>query len=174
MSRGARAAEQPAGDDDRQPVDAEPVELVRGRGDREMPRAERRCGDRQRRLLDHERRGAAARDELLERLAGEREAQRVAHRLRHVVEHLALGRRPEDDVVRARLGDDDPRVREQRDARHVLRCAAAAVTPSATKMPPDETAEPALPRSLRAERPASRSREQRVAGSPTRTRSPRT
>ena len=61
-----------------------------------------------------------------ERFAGERERERVAHRLRHVAETFARRRRAKDDVAGAGLGDDDPRIREERDAAHVARRAAAA------------------------------------------------
>src|SRR5581483_2384230 len=106
--------QEPARNDDRDPLDAQPLELVcRGR-DRKMARAHRGPGEWQRRLLDDDRRRAATRDEALERLARKRERERVARRLWNVVERLALRRRPQDDLVRGRLDGQDPRVREQR------------------------------------------------------------
>jgi hypothetical protein len=138
------AAKEPSGDDDRESRHAEPLELVRGRGDRKVTRAECRRGDRKRRLLDHERCRSTAGDKAVDRLACERERERVAYRLWHVVQDVALRRRPKDDIVRAGLGDDDSRVGEQGYARHVLRCAAAAVTTSATQMPTERKRRAAL------------------------------
>ena len=74
--------------------------------------------------------------ELLERRAAERKGERVANGRADILELGARRRRSEDDVVRADVGDDDPGVRQERNARHVLRCAAAAESPSAMKIPP--------------------------------------
>ena len=62
----------------------------------------------------------ASRDELCERRAAQRKAERLAHGGLHVVERLARGGRAEDHVVVARLGDHDPRVGEEGNARHVV------------------------------------------------------
>src|SRR5262249_5582639 len=110
--------------------------------------------DRERRLLDHERRGPALRRELVERRSGEREMQRVTDRLGDVVERLAGQRGAEHQVVVACLGNDDAGVVEQRDAGHVPRRAAAAVIPSAMKMPPESQRRSFAPVPLRRSRPA--------------------
>ena len=75
------------------------VELRHRRRDRGPARVSERSGDGKRRRLDDDRRPPAARDERLERLAGEREAKRVANRSSHVGDRLAGRRRSKHDVV---------------------------------------------------------------------------
>ena len=103
------------GDEQRLPLEgrAGAVELGHRRGDRGPARIVRRSGDRERRRLDDDRRPAAARDERLERLAGEREAERVANGSRDVGDRLAGRRRSEHDVVVRRLHDGEPRAVRQ-------------------------------------------------------------
>ena len=79
--------------------------------------------ERQRRRLDDDGGPPAARRRLLERRAGQREAQRVAHRRADVLDRRGRRGRPEDDGVVGRVEVLDPRAREQRDARHAKRIA---------------------------------------------------
>ena len=72
-----------------------------------MPRAGGGPRDREGRLFDHERRRAAGADELLQRLAGEWEREGVEHGAPHVLQGFALPGRPQHEVVRAGVGDDD-------------------------------------------------------------------
>ena len=78
----ARAAREPARDEQRlvSGRNAQPLELGDGRGDRSLARVALRARQRQVRRLDDDRRARPARHERFERLAGEREAQRVADR----------------------------------------------------------------------------------------------
>ena len=132
-----RAAEQAAGHEDGHLPHTAAVELVRDGGDRLVARAVLDAGNRQRGLLDDDRRRPARRDELLERRPVEWKRQGVADGGRNVLDLVAGRMGSQHDVVRSRLRDDDPGVREQRNAGHVARRAAAAETPSATKRPPD-------------------------------------
>ncbi len=124
------------GDDDRQPLHAESRELGNDRGDRFLARVGRGRWNGQMRWLDHQRRGAAARHEPLERRACEREAESFAHRRPDIDDRGARGGGPQDDTVARYVDDRDPRARKKRDPLHYVRRAAAAVAPSATKMPP--------------------------------------
>ena len=119
LARG-RAPEEAAGDEDRHTLDAEAIELVADRRDHLVPRADLCRRDRQRRLLDHDRRRAAPRHQLREWPAGEGIGERFAHRGADVLDVVARPRRAQHDVVRPRLGDDDPGVRQQWDARHIV------------------------------------------------------
>ena len=119
LARG-RAPEEAAGDEDRHPLDAEALELVADRGDHLVSRADLGRRDRQRRLLDHDRRRAAAGHQLCERPAGEWIRERFPHRRADILDVVARPRRAQDDVVRPGLGDDDPGVRQQRDACHMV------------------------------------------------------
>ena len=148
------AAHQAARDEDGRPADAEALELLCDRRDRGVARADLNSGDGKRRLLDHDRRRAAALHERFERRTGERKLQRVAHRLADILQRLARKRRTQHQIVCAGLGDDDPRVIEQWDARHVLRRATAAVMPSATKTPPVNQRRTFAPVPVRRIRPA--------------------
>ena len=96
--------------------DADPLELVRGGGDRRLARVARGAGDRERGRLDEDRRPAAARDERLERLAREREPQRVADGGADVGDRLPRrrGRRDRDGALAA-VDDDEPRAVEERE-----------------------------------------------------------
>ena len=116
----ARAALEPARDEDRLRLGRNPrtLELADGRRDRRLPRVGRRPRDGQRRRFDDDRRAPAARHERLERLAGEREAQRVAHGRRDVGDRLARRRRREHGGILVRVDDRDPGADEKRDARH--------------------------------------------------------
>src|SRR5581483_9443772 len=98
--------------------DAEPLELVDDGGDGELARVERSARDRQRRRLDDDRRARGAPRERLERVALEREAERVAHGRADVRDRLTRRRRPQDDRVVGCRRDDEPRAREERDSRH--------------------------------------------------------
>jgi hypothetical protein len=89
----------------------------RGR-DRAAAGVERRAGNRQRRGLDDDRRVAAARHDRLERLSGERKAQRVADGGRHVGDRLDRRRRSDDDAVLAGVDERELRAGEERDAWH--------------------------------------------------------
>ena len=99
--------------------DADPLELVRGRGDRRLARVARGARDRERGRLDEDRRAAAARDDRLERLARERKPQRVADGGADVGDRLSRrrGRRDRDGALAA-VHDDEPRAVEDREARH--------------------------------------------------------
>ena len=77
-----------------------------------------RARERQRRRLDDDRRAPAAGDERLERLAREREAERVAHRGAHVGDRLARRGRPQHDRVVGHVDDGQARAEEERDALH--------------------------------------------------------
>ena len=76
-----------------------------------------RSGQRQLRRLDDERRGAAARDERLERRAGEGEAERVADGRGDVDDAFGGAARPQHDAV-ADVHDRDPRAGRDRNPRH--------------------------------------------------------
>ena len=136
-----RPPQQAARDEDRHLRDAEPLELVDDGRDRVVPRPVLRRRDRQRRLLDHDRRGAAARDEPLERLARERKAR--------APRAPPAGRRRAPRAAAAAGGRRRRRpARRRRSAsRRAAGCASRAapvrpprVIPSATKMPPVEPA----------------------------------
>ena len=132
-----RPAREAARDQDRDLLHAEADELVGDGGscDVHWPRVDR--GDRQRRLLDHDRRCAAGLHQFRERLAREWERKRVEHRPADVLERLALPWRPQDEIVVLGVGDDETRVVQERDPGHETRRAVAAVTPRAMKMPPE-------------------------------------
>ncbi len=153
----ARPPVEAARDEDRHAGDAEPHELVCGRGDRILPRVVGRGRDRQRRLLDDERGRAAAAREVPERLAGEREPQRLGDRGADVVDRIAGRGRPEHRPARGNVRDDEPRAAEQRHASRGAhaRFAVAAAAPSATKMPPETSRRSRRARALRLRRPAS-------------------
>ncbi len=103
----AGAPSETAGHEERLPFERRPgaVELRHRRRDRRSPRVVHRTGDRQSRRLDDDRGTAATRNERLDGLAREREAQRVANRGRHVRDRLPGRRRSEHDVVLSRLHD---------------------------------------------------------------------
>ena len=105
-----RAPREPAGDEDRLVAgrDAEPLELAHDRADRELARVRRDARNRQRRRLDDDRRPGAAARQRLERLALEREPERVPHRGRDVGDAGARRRRTEHDRVVGSRGDDEP------------------------------------------------------------------
>ena len=107
-----RAAREAAGDEQRlvPALDPEPLELFDRSGDRLLPRIALRPGKRQRGRLDEDRRSSAsARDERLERLAGEGKPQRVANRRAHVRDPTGRGRRPQRQRVVLGSHDDEPR-----------------------------------------------------------------
>ena len=86
--------------------DADPLELRGRRGERGLARIVRRSGKRQRGRLDHDRRSPASPCQRRERLAGQRETERVADRGPHVVERFPRRRRPQHDRVVRRIDDD--------------------------------------------------------------------
>ena len=121
----AGPARQAGGDEDRLvgDGDAAALELVDRRRDRLAPRVALGGRERERRRLDDDRRAAAAPCERLERLAGEREPQRLAHGGADVHDPgVGRGRAEHDRVVR-RGDDDEPRAREERDAHLTARRA---------------------------------------------------
>ena len=118
-----RPPQEPARDEDRHLPNAEPLQLVDRRRDRLVPRLGRRRRDRQRRHLDHDRRGAVAGHELGQRPPGERKPHRLPHGRADVLDLDPRRRRPQHDAV---LGHVDR-----------ARCASRA------------GAEPAAPRALR-------------------------
>ena len=77
----ARASGQSAGDEERLVAggNAEPFQLGHRRGDRGLARVSLGTRQRQVRWFDHDRDARAAGDEGFERLAGERETQRIAN-----------------------------------------------------------------------------------------------
>ena len=109
---------EPSGDEQRLFVErsARAVELDHRRGDRGAARVVRRSRDRERGRLDDDGRAAAARDERLERLPGERETERVANGGRDVGDRLDRGRRSEHDGVLAGVHHGEPRAVRQRQA----------------------------------------------------------
>ena len=115
---------EPARDQDRlaRRRDAEPFELLDRGGERVAPRVTGRAGQRQLRSLDEEGGGAAARDERLERRAGEREAERVANGRGDVDDALRGPARPQHDAVVACVHDRDARSGRDRDPRHYGMC----------------------------------------------------
>ena len=147
--------------------DAEPIELVADRRDHLVPRADLCRRDRQRRLLDHDRRRAAARHQLRERPAGERDtrALRAPRRRRPRCGRAATAgaarcrpaparrRRPASPTAVGRASHRRP----AHAARSCARCAAAAETPSAMKMPPVTYRRTRAPTPVRRMRPASAS-----------------
>ena len=98
--------------------DAGSLELRRGGRECFLPRVVERAGERQCGRLDHDRRPPATGDERLERVAREREAQRIAHRGAHVGNGLAGRGRPQHDGVVGRVDDGQARPDEQRDPLH--------------------------------------------------------
>ena len=115
-----RAPGEPARDEDGLVAarDAEALELVDDGADRELPRVGLRPRDRQRGRLDHDRRAVPTADERLERLAFEREAQRVPDG-RADVRDPGLGRRrPQDDRVVGHARDEQLRAGEKRNPGH--------------------------------------------------------
>jgi hypothetical protein len=96
--------------------DAGPLELVDRDGDRGRPGFDRRRRDGLSRRLDHDRRAPASRDERLERLAREGEAERVAYRGGDVRDRLSRRRRREHDGIVVRTDHGDARSGEKRDA----------------------------------------------------------
>ena len=115
-----RAARETRCDEDRLVAGRDPVplELRHDGGDRVLAGIVRRAGNRQRRRLDHDRRACPAPCLRLERVACEREPQRVAHRSADVGDRFCGRRRAEDDGVVGRACHDEPSPREQRNARH--------------------------------------------------------
>src|SRR5262249_37878713 len=128
--------------------------LVGDRGDRLVPRPELHTRDGERRLLDHDRRRPSARGERAEGWAFERERKGVADGGGHVAQRLCRGGGSQDGVAVSRLRNDDSRVCEQRDSRHVVRRAAAAETPSAMKIPPETYRRTRATAAVRRSRPA--------------------
>ena len=104
-----RAPGQASGDEQRLVAgrDTEPLELVDSRGDGGLPRILFGSRQRQLRRFDHDRDACAPRHERLERLAGEREAQRIANRRADVRDRVAGWRRPEHERVVCRSHDDE-------------------------------------------------------------------
>ena len=109
---------QPRGDEHRDVDDAECLELLDGRHDRFLPRIPRGGGNRQMRRLDHDGGCAASGDEPRERLARQREADRLPNGRTDVGDRLPRRRRAQDDPVRGRVHDSDSRAGEKRNARH--------------------------------------------------------
>ena len=95
------------------------VELEHRRGDRGSARVAGRSGNRERGWLDDHRRAAAARDERLERLSGEREAERIANGRGDVGDRLDRRRRSEHDGVLTGVHHGEPRAVRQWEPRHV-------------------------------------------------------
>jgi hypothetical protein len=89
--------------------------------------AELHARDGQRRLLDHDRRRTAGRDELVERAAAEREGERIANCRADILELGARLGRAEDDVLRGWVCDDDPGVCQERDTRHASMLWVSAI-----------------------------------------------
>ncbi len=100
--------------------DADPLELGGGGDERRLPGVASCARDRQGGWLDEDRRATAARYERLERLPGEREAERVADRCPDVRDRLLRGRgRGDDHGVLTGVDDQEPRAVEERNAPHV-------------------------------------------------------
>jgi hypothetical protein len=97
---------------------ARPVELRHRRRDRGPARISCRAWDRKRRWLDDDRRPTPARDERFERLAGEREAERVPNSSRDVDDRLPGRRGSDHDRVLSRLHDGESRAVRQRNPGH--------------------------------------------------------
>ena len=117
----ARAARQTARDEQRlvAALDPESLELLDRRSDRLLPRIPFRPRKRQSRGLDEDGRPAAvARDERLERLAGEWEPERVPHGGANVRNSDGRRRRAERERVVCGSHDDEPRPGEHRDPCH--------------------------------------------------------
>ena len=98
--------------------DAVPLELVEHRGQRIAPRVVLGRGQRQRRRLDDDRRPAPAGRKCLERLAGERVAERLGDRRSHVRERVERRWRGEQERVVGEGHERDARAGVQGDARH--------------------------------------------------------
>ena len=81
------------------------TELVHGRGDRGAPGIARRPGDGEGWRFDDDRRSSAPRNERLQRLAGERKAQRVTNRGRDVRDRIDGWRWRQHHRVLARVDD---------------------------------------------------------------------
>ena len=97
---------------------AEAFELAHRCGNRGLARISLGSRKRQLRRFDHDRDACAARDERLERLAGEREAQRVANGCADVRDRVGGRRRPQHQRIVGCGHDDEARPGEQRDPGH--------------------------------------------------------
>ena len=117
-----RTAAEPSGHEDGHALarDAVPLELVEHRGQRIAPRVVLGRGKRQRRRLEDDRRPAPAGRKCLERLAGERVAERLGDRRSHVRERVERGWRGEQERVVGEGHERDPRAGVQGDARHAV------------------------------------------------------
>ena len=98
--------------------DAQPLELRHRGGDRRLTRIAFGSRQRQVRWFDDDRRARSTRDERLERLAGQREAQRVTHRGADVRDRSGGRRRAEHERVVLGGHDHQPGTGDHRDARH--------------------------------------------------------
>ena len=97
---------------------AGPVELAHRRRDRRAPRIAEGTGDRQRGRLHDDGRSGSARNERLQRLTGQRKAERITNSRGYVRDRLDGGRWSEDDGVLVRLDDDELGAHQKRNARH--------------------------------------------------------
>ena len=98
--------------------DAEPLELVENGCERNRTRIDLRAREWERGRLDDDADPSSPSHDLVERSAGERIRERLAHGSCHV-DHSGRWRwRTQDHVVRADRDGDDPRAREERDAGH--------------------------------------------------------
>jgi hypothetical protein len=97
---------------------AQPFELGNGRSDCTLAWVALCARQWQVRRLDEDRRARPARHERFERIAGEREAKRVAYCRAHVRDGVLGRRRLQDDRIVVSRHDDEPRPGEQRDPRH--------------------------------------------------------
>ena len=120
----SRATAQSAGHEQRLAVERRsgPVELGHRRRDRGAPGIAGGARDRERRRLDDDRRPGATRHERLERLPGERKAQRVANGGRDIGDPLDGRRRRQHDRALIGLDESEPRaVRERQPGQGIER-----------------------------------------------------
>jgi hypothetical protein len=97
---------------------SEAFEFGHGCRDRRLPRVPLGSRHREVRRLDDDRDAPAARDKRLERLAREREAQRVANGGTDVRDRVGGRRRSQHERIVSCGDDHELRPREQRDPRH--------------------------------------------------------
>src|SRR5581483_5011641 len=106
-------------DEHGEPLDAERLELVDGRGDRLLAGVPDGGRDREVGRLDHQRRRPAAGREPLERRPGEREAEGLPDGRADVRDRAPRRRGSQDEAAVADVDDGDPGTGEERDPGHV-------------------------------------------------------
>ena len=114
--------------------DAYALQLRDGGGECLLAGIADRARDRERRRLDDDRGPAAAKRQLLERPAGEREPERLANRRADVCERFGRRRRPEHPGIGRHVDDGQPRAGEERDSHYEGEDVGAGVVDEAVRL----------------------------------------